>query len=522
METIKLRAYQQKAVDAAYNAWGSGKYKDFLIVAPTGSGKSMMLGKMVSDIAAAGDKVIVLTHRAELIEQDAKAISAFTSIPVAINSASLKRRESGQITVAGIQSIYKQSDFYDVIIVDECHLISRNKNSMYGSFIEKAKEINPRLKVVGYTATPYRLDSGLLHKGKNALFDGVAFDIKVQGLIEKGYLVPLRAKAGSKQIDLKGVKKRGGDFIPKELAAAADRDDITAAAVSDIYKHGADRRSWLIFATNVEHAHHIHHKIENSAIVTGDTSQDERKRIIDDFKNYRLRCIVNCQVLNTGFDAPNIDMVALLTATESTGLYVQMLGRGTRIKKGKKDCLVLDYGGNVMRHGFFDKVTPSVKEATDGTGEPPVKMCEKCGEICHSALKTCDTCGNVFPVEPISHDTEAFDGAIMASDYKPEEFLINRITLSRHKKEGKRDSVKISYYCVKDGGGLLSTRVFNEWVCPEHEGYARKAFEKWWIGLDKITPPKTVAEVLAIGTETQHKKLIVDTSGKYPKIIKTI
>ena len=548
METVKLRAYQQKAVDAAYKSWASGKLGDLLIVAPTGSGKSLILGKIVSDIAAAGDRVIVLTHRAELIEQDAKAIKAFTNQKIAINSASLKRREDGNITVAGIQSIYKKIGFYDVVIVDECHLIPRSKNTMYGSFLDGAKNLNPKLKKVGLSATPYRLDSGLLHKGKDAIFDGIAFDIKVKGLIDKGYLVPLRSKAGSKQIDLKGVKKRGGDFIPKDLAAAADKEDITAAAVMDIFKHGEDRKSWLIFASGVEHAYHIHDKIADSEVITGETPQDERKRIIDDFKNYRLRCIINCQVLTTGFDAPNIDLIAMLTATESTGLYVQMLGRGTRIKEGKKDCLILDYGDNVMRHGFFDKVTPNFCKPTDGTGEPPVKMCQKCGELCHAAVNKCEICGFIFPKEGPTHSAEAYNGAIMAGDYKPEEFLIDDVTLSRHKKAGKPDSVKVTYFCKKEGGGNLSTRVFNEWICPEHEGYARKAFEKWWadwmesisrLVADDISlcrnllklkaqPSNTTSDLLdcvrldgSIG-RMGKTKIIVDTSGKYPKIIKTI
>ncbi len=499
-------------------------YLDDSFIVHHNSGKSPVLGKLCSFIAENGGRVGVLTHRAELIKQDSSAIERFTDIKVCKYSASLKSKEVGQITVAGIQSIGKKAtslDPFDVIFIDECHLIPFKENTLYRRFLSESLMMNPKLKICGLTATPYRLDSGYLHEGEDAIFDGIAYEVKVPELIKRGFLSPIVSLSGSILIDTSGVKKRGGEFIASELQLAANKLEITKSAVQEIVCSGKDRRSWMVFSAGVDHAESIKEMMISLGIscesITGDTPEIERERIIKDFKEFKIRCIVNCQVLTTGFDAPNVDLIAVMTATESTNLYVQILGRGTRIFAGKTNCLLLDYGRNVERHGFFDEVTVKTKNG-DGSGEAPVKMCEECGELLHAAVKEC-TCGVIFPEAKPKIKKKAYKGAVLSIDVKPEEFKVNEVSYKIHKKAGKPDSVRVDYLCNNESGN----HIFSEWICPNHDGYARRKFEDLCIKEYLITPPLNSLDFLKMkGDIRTVKKILVNTHKKYKDIIKRI
>ena len=495
-----LRPYQREAVDACYQHWVNGTIQSPLIVAPTGSGKSAILGTLTAEVTSDPDsRVVVLTHRSELIEQDSKAIRTFTTEPVGIYSAQLKRKEmKPRIIVGGIASIYKRAcDFepFDVAIIDECHLLSRNQGSMYGRFLRDARLCNPRMKLVGLSATHYRLDSGYLHKGKDALFDGIAYEIGVKMLLKQGYLCPLVSKSGVAQIDLSEVHKRGGEYIASELAHAADNDILTRMACDEICTYGKDRHHWMIFCAGVQHAYNVRDAIRARGLtcetVTGDLSTSERTKIYEAYDKGEVRCITNCQVLTTGFDQPQIDLIALLTSTESTGLYVQMVGRGTRIHSSKSNCLLLDYGSNVITHGCFDDVRPKFKGSGSKEGEAPAKKCPQCSEVVHAGLRNCTNCGYEFPPPEVSHSPTAYEGAVLTHEIKPETIEVTDVRYRIHKKIGKPDSVRIDYDC-----GLLTT--YSEWVCPEHQGFARRKFENRCINDWGIEPLSTCAEVLAL------------------------
>lgn len=508
---MKLRDYQREAVDACYQHWSNGTIQNPLIVAPTGAGKSAILGTMAAEVTQDPDsRVIVLTHRSELIEQDAKAIRTFTNEPIGIYSAQLKRKDMKQrIVVAGINSVYKKAtrfDPFDVVIIDECHLLSRNADSMYGRFLQEARLCNPRMKLVGLTATHYRLDSGMLHEGKGALFDGIAYEIGVKMLLERGYLAPLVSKSGAGEIDLSNVHRRGGEYIPSELAQAADNDLLTQMACDEMVQVGANRKSWIVFCSSVAHCEHVRDALRARGVtceaVTGDLLPDERKSSYARFDSQELRCITSCQVLTTGFDQPKVDLIALLTATESTGLYIQMVGRGTRIHPTKTNCLLLDYGGNVVRHGCFDDVRPKFKRASGEEGTAPAKECPKCAEIVHAGVRTCPSCGHEFPPPEIVHSPIAYDGAVLTAQVKPQELEVTGVRYVRHKKIGKPDSVRIDYQC-----GMLS--VFSEWLCPEHEGFARRKFEGRCLSEWGIRPLANVGEVLEVSKTLPQPRAIV-------------
>jgi DNA repair protein RadD len=383
--TFELRDYQREAVDGLYNYWASKAGDNPLIVAPTGSGKTAIIAQIVKDaMSFAGTRVMIVTHVKELLEQGANGLlKMYPEADYGVYSAGLKQKVLDRpITFAGIQSVWERA--YDIvpapdlILIDEAHMLPKNTETRYNRFIADLKVCNPAIKVVGLTATPYRLDTGYLHKGEGAIFDGIAHDIPIDMLMEQGYLSPVISKGGLNQIDLTNVKKRGGEFIESDLATAASDPELVRKTVEEIVELSEDRKSWLVFSSGVNHAHMLANEFGNHDIevevITGSDSSAVRETTIADFKSGEIKCLINVNVLTTGFDHPAVDVVALVRATASTGLYVQMVGRGTRIAEGKTDCLVLDFGANVERHGFIDRVKPKDKSAKAEEGVAPVKQ----------------------------------------------------------------------------------------------------------------------------------------------------
>lgn len=328
---MELRPYQREAVDAIYSYFSANDGNP-LIVMPTGTGKSVVLATFLREAVEgwADTRVLVLTHVRELIQQDyAALIRLWPTAPAGIYSAGLNKRDiDAQILFAGIQSIYKRAygvQRCDLVLIDEAHLLSESESGMYRQFLRDLRQINPMLKVIGLTATPYRMKTGLLHEGEGRLFTDVAYEVPILQMIEQGYLAPVVPKQTDTQLDVSGVGTRGGEFIAGELERAVDLDPINQSAVAEIVRHGADRGSWLIFCAGVQHATHIRDAIRSHGIscetVTGDTPTPERDRILAAFKSGQLRAVTNMGVLTTGFDAPGIDLIAMLRPTKSVGLY---------------------------------------------------------------------------------------------------------------------------------------------------------------------------------------------------------
>ena len=522
---ITLRPYQEAAIRGLYGYWEQGKGRNPLIVAPTGSGKTPMIGQIVSDALAYNSRVVIVTHVKELIDQGARTLRAMIpGAEIGIYSASLRSKDlTRPITYAQIQSIHKRANDMpvpDLVIIDEAHLVSgapkkaldtwededgitrydvKQGLSRYGRFLATIFERNPDCKVVGLTATPYRLDQGWLHKGNDALFDGIAHEIKIGDLMRDGWLCPVSSKAVKQSIDLSNVRTRAGEYREEDLAKAASDPKLIEISADEIVERGADRRSWLVFCCGVAHAQLVCEAIQahgiDAEILIGSHGSDERDNRIARFKSGALRCLVNVNVLTTGFDAPNVDLLAILRATQSPSLYVQMVGRGTRLHEGKKDCLVLDYGSNVNRHGLIDDIKPK----TPGKGEEPIKTCPDCASHIPIGVMICPDCGFVFecesqPIKP-RHDSKAYEGALLKSQ-APREALrkykylpVSHVSYAIHKKEGKPDSLKVTYHCG------LSTA--NEWLCPQHGGYAMQKYYKRLVQMKCRGAPATAEQALA-------------------------
>jgi DNA repair protein RadD len=496
---LQLRDYQQSAIDGLYDYWSAGRGNHPIIVAPTGAGKSLIIAKLIEDALSFPEtRVMVLAHVKELLEQNARELlHLLPGADIGFYSASIgQKRLDRRVTFAGIQSVWQRAfDIVpapDLVLIDECHLVPKDSATRYGKFIADLQVCNPAVKIVGLTATPYRLDSGYLHKGDGALFDGIAYDIPIGLLIDRGYLAPVVSRSSANNIDLTGVRMRGGEFVESDLAAAASDPELLRRTVAEIVERGADRRAWLVFACGVNHAEMIRaamadHGVD-AEVVTGADSRADRDRVIEDFRAGRLRCLINVNVLTTGFNVPQVDLVALVRATASPGLYVQMVGRGTRTAPGKTNCLVLDFGQNVERHGFIDAVRPRAKGAGGGGGNAPVKVCEGCRTVNPISARVCIECGAEFPPPPPRHGAVAYQGALLSSQVQAEWVDVSDVFYARHRKDGRPDSVKITYQT-----GLTFV---SEWLCPDHGGYAASKYRARmrFLGATALTTDEALAE----------------------------
>ena len=509
--------YQRAAIDSLYDYWGKEKGNP-LIVAPCGAGKSLIIAFFIREAMGwYNTRILILTHRMELLQQnEAELRGIWPDAPTGFYSAGIGRKDrTAPILFAGIQSVYNklhQLDPFDLVLIDEAHLLPRKAQTQYGTAVETLRLMNPQTRYVGLTATPYRLDSGMLHRGDGALFDAITYEISVQRLIDEGKLCEVVGKRGAQEADLSGVHKRGGEFIPKEAAQAFDVPELTHKACAEIVHYGRHRKAWLIFASGVRHAEHVRDAIRahgvNCEVVHGGIPKKERARLIEDFKSGRLRCLVNVDVLTIGFNAPICDMGVLLRATASTALYVQIVGRLMRTYPGKANALLLDYGGNVERHGPIDKVKP--KAPTQGDGDAPAKACPDCHTLVHSSALECPDCGHVFPERQPRHDVTAYGGAIMSHQEAGQWISVDSVDYYRHRKEGKPDSVRVEYRC-----GL---RTYKDWWLPEHKGIARTStIKKLWAAGAQC--PSTTDELLDCAeTLPQPESIYVKPDGKYERV----
>lgn len=563
---ITDRPYQSEAVQAIWNYFRNNTGNP-LVAMPTGTGKSIVIARFLQSVYSAypTQKIMILTHVKELIEQNyGKLMSLWEFAPAGIYSAGLNRKEhSKPITFAGIASVAKIPALFghiDLVLIDEAHLVSPSEATMYQKFIAGLQAVNPYLKVIGLTATAWRLGHGHLTNPvvkadgteEPSLFSDVCFDITgveaFNRLIAEGYLVPLVPKKTKTVLEVDGVHMRGGEFIEKELQTAVDKDELTYAALREAMELGHDRNKWLIFASGTEHADHIADALNMLGIPTGcvHSKREGRDQTIKDFKAGRLRALVNNNVLTTGFDDPEIDMIVVLRPTASAVLWVQMLGRGTRPLfyrpgfghnggpafdlndtggrlaaiewSGKRNCLVLDYAQNTKRLGpINDPVVPRRKG--QGGGEAPVKLCPKCECYVHASLRFCngltaqaDACDHEFKFESKLKQSAASDELIKGDLPVVEVFKVDHISVAVHTKVGAPPMMRVSYYC--------GFRKFDEYVCVEHPGFAARKARQWWKERTSAPMPATVKEAIEqISTLKAATHLRVWVNKKFPEIL---
>ena len=525
---FSLRPYQVEARRALNAFWHAGGGHPLIEMA-TATGKSLLIAELLAGVAARYPalRAVVLVHVRELLEQNLEhLLDAWPDAPYGINSAGLGRRDwQAPILLANIQSVWRSPQRLgrrDLIIIDEAHLVPRSGDGMYRILIDSLRELEPALRVCGFTATPYRLDSGRLDEGAGKIFDRVVYDYRIADGIRDGYLAPLSSKAAAASIDVSTVAVRGGEFVARALEEAADHVAVVRAAVDEIIARGQERKAWLIFCAGVRHAQHVCDALRDrgipAATVTADTPAEERDAVIAAFRAGRVRALTNVNVLTTGFNVPAVDLIAMLRPTLSTGLYVQMVGRGTRKADGKYDCLVLDFAGNVMRHGPVDRVDGPASGGRAGVKASTVgaKSCPNCHELNGLRAAECACCGREFPQENPApkHASVADYAPIIGST--TDWLRVTEVSFRLHIKfsdPGAPPSLRVDYLC-----GLSP---YSEYVSLERAGYAREMAERWWYAMGGRAPaPFTVVEALERTDELSAVlAIIVTPDGKYWRVV---
>jgi DNA repair protein RadD len=400
---MTLRPYQQSAVDAALE-WMRKSVDPFCIEAATGAGKSHIIAEIARVIhGKTGKRVLCLAPSAELVVQNRGKFLA-TGNPASMFSASAGGKElrhpvvfGSPLTVKNRISRFQQQGNagYALVIVDECHGITPTVRDI----IDAMKEANPNLRVCGLSATPYRLGSGWIFRmhpdgkvngddvARDPYFTKCVYQIGARELIAQGYLTPpVIGAVGAEGYDTSSlVANARGQFDAEAVDRAYHgQGRKTAAIVADVVAQARDRQGVMFFAATVQHASEVLSSLppELSAIVTGETPKKQRDSILARFKARQIKYLVNVSVLTTGFDAPHVDVIAILRKTESVGLLQQIIGRGLRLDGGKADCLVLDYTTNLTDHcPDGDLFAPVIRagKASDGEGGGLTCECPSCG-----------------------------------------------------------------------------------------------------------------------------------------------
>lgn len=521
--SLTMRPYQQRVLDELWQWFADHPDGDPIVEACVGAGKSVLIAELCRRAIAQypGTRILMLVHSKELIEQNlAKLLHVWPEAPVGAYSASLGARQLGRAityaTIGSVRSRAHQLGHLDLLLVDECHLISDSETTMYRKLIDELRGYCPHLRVIGWTGTPFRGDG--VWMTQSGLFSHVAARVTMRELLDDGYLAPLVRAETAARIDTSGVRMQGGDYVVQALAQASDKTEIVRAACAEIVRLAADRQRWLVFAVTIEHAQHIAMELQVAHgiacdVVSAKTPKAERERLIRDFRAGRLRALVNVAVLTTGFDVPEIDCIALLRATRSPVLYVQIAGRGMRTAHGKRDCLWLDFTDTTATLGPVDQVKGRVKQAK-GSGKAPIKHCEACGNPSPAGVSVCAVCGYAFPEpERVQHmrvaDTAS---AVLSTDIVWHS--VTEVAYSRHQgKDGKPDTLRVDYWSAWK-------RVASEFVCLEHEGYARMKARQWWQQRGEMPPPDTIDEALArTGELREPSPIAVQMEGKYPRVV---
>jgi DNA repair protein RadD len=387
----KLRPYQQDSVDATIAHFRHDK-SPAVIVLPTGAGKSLVIAELAR---VARGRVLVLAHVKELVEQNHGKYISFGQ-EAGIFSAGLNRKDFTEKVIFGsIQSIARAPEeffqSFSLLIIDECHRISLEGETQYFQVITKLRQASSDLCILGLTATPYRLGLGwiyqynshkkILRTNEERFFIKCIYELSLSYMIKNNFLTPpIKIDSPVACYDFSSLKLNGTKFIMSEIEGILkDQKRITPVIVKNIMDMAQDRLGVMIFTSSVKHAEEILRSLPPyiSAMVVGDTEGSERDEIIEAFKIQKLKFLVNVSVLTTGFDAPHVDLIAILRPTESVSLYQQIVGRGLRLSPGKANCLILDYTG--QGHNIF---SPEIDDNKPTSDSVMVEVtCPACGLI---------------------------------------------------------------------------------------------------------------------------------------------
>lgn len=586
------RDYQGYGVDKIIeHIYRPGPKTNALLLYPTGTGKSVVIALAVARLFGdfSGTRAMMLTHSKELVGQNYKKLKeAWNEAPVGIYADGLKRKEYYYpCTFGSIQSVYNKPELFaplHVMFIDEAHMVSDKDESQYRSFINGVADINakhglPPPVIYGLTATGYRMKQGMLTQGENPLFEEILVDCTsmeaFNWFFSEGYLLPpIPRPSKNVKVDLSKIRITAGEFNEKDQQEAFDQDPINRAIIDETlaFATSENRHKGIIFSSGVEHARHLCEELirrgESATWVASKGMSDaERDKRIAAYLAGEYKWMVNNGILTTGFDCPEIDIMVIARCTRSVGLWVQILGRGTRpfwdtigewdlsTREGrlgsiaaspKQNCLVLDFGNNAARLGCINDVRVPKPREKASAGDAPVRICEDqyhinidgkpvknadgsykiktpgCGVYNHASATKCWNCGVEFPRSSHIEMTSSTSSLVKTKglDMEPEEtreYKIDRIVYLQHQpRHGGPPSLKVMYHCGR--------QVFTTWIAFEAEHhYPRHLATEWWRLRHNSLAPKTTqqAHAIALRGELKEPRALIAVCNKPSKDIKT-
>lgn len=388
---IQLRPYQETAIDNVRSAFRRN-VRSALLVAPTGSGKTVMFSHLSGLVAARDKRITIVAHREELLDQISKTLTDF-DVKHSYIAANRPYDSVFPVQVASVQTLARRLDRYpapDLLVIDEAH--HAVSATQWGRIVREYS----KAYILGVTATPCRLSG----EGLGDLFHEMILGPTVQELIALGSLCDYRPFVPSTFAD-DGMHSRGGDYVREEAAAKMDKPTVTGDAVKH-YRRLSHQKPAVAFCVRVDHAEHVARQFKeagySAASVDGGMDKDERRRIIMDFSSGHINVLTSCDLISEGFDVPGIETAILLRPTQSLGLYLQQVGRALRPARGKEYATILDHCGNIARHGLPDDdrewTLESVKRTKVKTdNESSVKVCKNCFAAMRSTQMKCRVCG---------------------------------------------------------------------------------------------------------------------------------
>lgn len=552
-QSFQDREYQTIATDALWNYFFNNTGNP-IIAMPTGTGKSVVQARFLQRVFHhyPTQRVLCLTHVKELIKQNhGRLVEMWPTAPAGIYSASLKQKVHYMpITFGGVMSVKNVIEIFghiDLVLIDECHLVSPDGATTYQNIIKVLRGINPYLKVIGFTATWWRMGQGNLTD--DGLFTDIAINMtdyqSFNWFLDQGYLIPLIPRPTNTTIDMTGVQiGSDGDYQKSQLQTAVEK--VTYDALYESMSHCGGRRKWLVFCAgnqNAEHAAQILNSFGVRTTFIHDKVKDkERDDRIDAYRNGFYTAITNNNILTTGFDDREVDFIIMLRKTMSPGLWVQMLGRGTRpdyppgydlsTREGrltaihfsqKQNTLVLDFARNTRDLGpINDPVIP--KRKGHGGGDAPIKICPNCGAYNHLSARVCCDCGEEFDMSLPFQKTAGTEELIRSDAPVFEWFNVLSIIYNKHlTKNGGIPMLKVTY--VTRNAETNEMKWFYEWWGFQHTNnkfMLHKAHE-WWRtrSYQRLEPPTTVDDVLKVANNELRRPLRIRvwTNKPYPDIM---
>jgi DNA repair protein RadD len=497
----KLRDYQREAVQSVIRFFQK-KRVPAMVVLPTGAGKSLVIAELAR---IARGRVLVLAHVKELVEQNHEKYTSY-GLSAGIFSASLGKKDSDHKAIFGsVQSIARApDDFFEdfsLLVIDECHRVADEGATQYQEVIKKLRDRNPEICILGLTATPYRLglgwiyeyaQSGELKTDKPRFFKQCVYELPLSYMIKNHFLTtPVKVDIPVTCYDFSELTENDRAFTATEVEEVLkSQKRLTPFIIKNIIDitERYERQGVMIFSASVKHAEEILSYLPagDARLILGDTAMVTRDQTIEDFKKKKFKYLVNVSVLTTGFDAPHVDVIAILRPTESNSLYQQIVGRGLRLAPEKKECYILDYTG--MGHDLYapeisdkrPKNTVPVKVPCPlcnfendfwGTVDPDGNLIEHFGRKCRGAvqdsrtleiipcgyrfrLKICHACGTENDIT--ARSCEKCEATLIDADAK-----LKQAKLSKNAHVLTPDRISFEERPDKNGNSYIEIRYYD-------------------------------------------------------------